>query len=133
MPEAQNADIQDDPWQNTNAAWFWKRQREGIAKAEAAGKYKGRARTAMAETGKVEKLLANGVGHQEAPHREEQRVSGDERARNLPPHGGVAGANSKRAHQVPVFLSEGSDLTELSGYSSRLFLNAVSGIAPNAL
>ena len=38
------------------------RQREGIAKAKAAGKYKGRAKTAMAKAGEVEKLLANGVG-----------------------------------------------------------------------
>ena len=37
------------------------RQREGIAKAKAEGKYKGRARTAMAKAGEVEKLLADGV------------------------------------------------------------------------
>lgn len=37
------------------------RQREGIAKAKAEGKYKGRARTAMAKAGEVEKLLASGV------------------------------------------------------------------------
>jgi DNA invertase Pin-like site-specific DNA recombinase len=37
------------------------RQREGIAKAKAEGKYKGRARTAMAKAGEVEKLLAAGV------------------------------------------------------------------------
>ena len=37
------------------------RQREGIAKAKALGKYKGRARTAMAKAGEVEKLLADGV------------------------------------------------------------------------
>jgi DNA invertase Pin-like site-specific DNA recombinase len=36
------------------------RQREGIAKAKAEGKYKGRARTAMAKAGEVEKLLAAG-------------------------------------------------------------------------
>src|SRR6478735_9684150 len=38
------------------------RQREGIAKAKALGKYKGRARTAMAKAGDVEKMLADGVG-----------------------------------------------------------------------
>jgi DNA invertase Pin-like site-specific DNA recombinase len=37
------------------------RQREGIAKAKAAGKYKGRARTAMAKAGEVESMLAAGV------------------------------------------------------------------------
>jgi len=37
------------------------RQREGIARAKAEGKYKGRARTAMAKAGEVEKLLAAGV------------------------------------------------------------------------
>jgi DNA invertase Pin-like site-specific DNA recombinase len=37
------------------------RQREGIAKAKAAGKYKGRARTAMAKAGEVEAMLAAGV------------------------------------------------------------------------
>jgi DNA invertase Pin-like site-specific DNA recombinase len=37
------------------------RQREGIAKAKAAGKYKGRARTAMAKAGEVEEMLAAGV------------------------------------------------------------------------
>jgi DNA invertase Pin-like site-specific DNA recombinase len=37
------------------------RQREGIAKAKAEGKYKGRAKTAMAKAGEVEALLARGV------------------------------------------------------------------------
>jgi len=37
------------------------RQREGIAKAKAEGKYKSRARTAMAKAGEVAKLLAAGV------------------------------------------------------------------------
>ena len=37
------------------------RQREGVAKAKAAGKYKGRARTAMAKADEVKKLLAAGV------------------------------------------------------------------------
>jgi DNA invertase Pin-like site-specific DNA recombinase len=37
------------------------RQREGIAKAKAEGKYKGRAKTAMAKAGEVEALLAKGV------------------------------------------------------------------------
>jgi DNA invertase Pin-like site-specific DNA recombinase len=37
------------------------RQREGIAKAKAEGKYRGRARTAMAKAGEVEALLAKGV------------------------------------------------------------------------
>src|SRR5262245_953279 len=38
------------------------RQREGIAKAKAAGKYKGRAKTAMAKAPEVEAMLAAGVG-----------------------------------------------------------------------
>jgi DNA invertase Pin-like site-specific DNA recombinase len=37
------------------------RQREGIAKAKAEGKYKGRAKTAMAKANEVEALLAEGV------------------------------------------------------------------------
>jgi DNA invertase Pin-like site-specific DNA recombinase len=37
------------------------RQREGIAKAKAEGKYRGRAKTAMAKAGDVENLLAAGV------------------------------------------------------------------------
>ena len=37
------------------------RQREGIAKAKAEGKYKGRAKTAMAKAADVENLLAAGV------------------------------------------------------------------------
>ena len=37
------------------------RQREGIAKAKAEGKYKGRAKTAMARAADVENLLAAGV------------------------------------------------------------------------
>src|SRR5258706_15430094 len=37
------------------------RQREGIAKAKAAGKYRGRARTAMTKAGEVESMLAAGV------------------------------------------------------------------------
>jgi DNA invertase Pin-like site-specific DNA recombinase len=37
------------------------RQRVGIAKAKAEGKYRGRARTAMAKAGEVETLLAKGV------------------------------------------------------------------------
>jgi len=37
------------------------RQREGIAKAKAEGKYKGRAKTAMAKAGEVETMLAAGV------------------------------------------------------------------------
>ena len=41
------------------------RQREGIARAKAEGKYKGRARTAMAKAGEVEKLLAAGAGPDE--------------------------------------------------------------------
>jgi len=42
------------------------RQREGIAKAKAEGKYKGPARTAMAKAGEVEKLLA-GVNPLKSP------------------------------------------------------------------
>ncbi len=37
------------------------RQKEGIAKAKAAGKYRGRAKTAMAKAAEVEALLASGV------------------------------------------------------------------------
>ena len=37
------------------------RQREGIAKAKAAGRYKGRAKTAMAKAGEVEEMLAAGI------------------------------------------------------------------------
>jgi DNA invertase Pin-like site-specific DNA recombinase len=42
-------------------ATMLERQREGIQKAKALGKYKGRARTAMAKAGEVEKLLSVGV------------------------------------------------------------------------
>src|SRR5262245_22778446 len=42
-------------------ALMLERQRIGIAKAKAEGRYKGRARTAMAKAGKVEELLAAGV------------------------------------------------------------------------
>jgi DNA invertase Pin-like site-specific DNA recombinase len=42
-------------------ALMLERQREGIAKAKAEKKYKGRARTAMAKAGEVEALLAKGV------------------------------------------------------------------------
>jgi DNA invertase Pin-like site-specific DNA recombinase len=45
------------------------RQREGIAKAKAEGKYKGRARTAMAKAGEVEALLAEGVNPTEVARR----------------------------------------------------------------
>jgi DNA invertase Pin-like site-specific DNA recombinase len=45
------------------------RQREGIAKAKAEGKYKGRARTAMAKAGEVEKLLAAGVNPTQVAHK----------------------------------------------------------------
>lgn len=38
------------------------RQREGIAKAKAEGKYRGRAPTAMAKSGQVQELLAAGIG-----------------------------------------------------------------------
>ncbi len=38
------------------------RQREGIAKAKADGKYKGRKPTAMAKAGEVKKLRADGIG-----------------------------------------------------------------------
>ncbi len=37
------------------------RQREGIAKAKAEGKYRGRAKTAMAKAGDVEAMLAAGI------------------------------------------------------------------------
>jgi DNA invertase Pin-like site-specific DNA recombinase len=40
------------------------RQRDGIAKAKAAGKYRGRARTAMAKASEVEAMLAGGIGPQ---------------------------------------------------------------------
>ena len=42
-------------------ALMLERQREGIAKAKAEGKYRGRAKTAMAKAGEVEALLADGV------------------------------------------------------------------------
>ncbi|WP_171212872.1 recombinase family protein [Ruegeria sp. HKCCA5426] len=42
------------------------RQREGIAKAKAAGKYKGRKPTARAKTDQVLKLIQSGVGPSEA-------------------------------------------------------------------
>jgi DNA invertase Pin-like site-specific DNA recombinase len=42
-------------------AMMLERQREGIAKAKAEGKYKGRAPTAMAKAGDVEAMLAAGV------------------------------------------------------------------------
>jgi DNA invertase Pin-like site-specific DNA recombinase len=45
------------------------RQREGIAKAKAAGKYRGRAPTAMAKAGDVKALLAAGVGPSEIARR----------------------------------------------------------------
>jgi len=45
------------------------RQREGIAKAEAAGKYKGRAATARAKKAEIEALLAAGVGPSEVARR----------------------------------------------------------------
>jgi len=38
------------------------RQREGIAKAKADGKYRGRAPTAMAKAGEVAELKAQGLG-----------------------------------------------------------------------
>lgn len=45
------------------------RQREGIARAKAEGKYKGRARTAMAKSAEVERLLAAGVSPTEVARR----------------------------------------------------------------
>jgi DNA invertase Pin-like site-specific DNA recombinase len=45
------------------------RQREGIAKAKAEGKYKGRAKTAMAKAGDVETMLAAGVSPTEVAKR----------------------------------------------------------------
>lgn len=45
------------------------RQREGIAKAKAEGKYKGRKPTAQAKTDEVLKLLAEGVGATEVAKR----------------------------------------------------------------
>jgi DNA invertase Pin-like site-specific DNA recombinase len=42
-------------------AMMLERQREGIAKAKAEGKYKGRAPTAMAKAGEVEAMLAAGA------------------------------------------------------------------------
>lgn len=45
------------------------RQREGIAKAKAAGKYKGRAPTARAKTDLVHALQAEGVGPSEIARR----------------------------------------------------------------
>jgi DNA invertase Pin-like site-specific DNA recombinase len=45
------------------------RQREGIAKAKAAGKYKGRAPTARAKSAQVLALKAEGVGPSEIARR----------------------------------------------------------------
>jgi DNA invertase Pin-like site-specific DNA recombinase len=45
------------------------RQREGIAKAKAEGKYRGRAPTARAKSGEIEKLLADGVSPTEVARR----------------------------------------------------------------
>jgi DNA invertase Pin-like site-specific DNA recombinase len=45
------------------------RQREGIAKAKAAGKYKGRAPTAQAKADEVLTLLKNGMGATEVARR----------------------------------------------------------------
>ncbi len=45
------------------------RQREGIAKAKAEGKYKGRAKTAKAKAGEVEALLAAGTSPSEVARR----------------------------------------------------------------
>jgi DNA invertase Pin-like site-specific DNA recombinase len=45
------------------------RQREGIAKAKAAGKYKGRKPTAMAKTAEVQQLQAEGIGATEIARR----------------------------------------------------------------
>jgi DNA invertase Pin-like site-specific DNA recombinase len=45
------------------------RQREGIAKAKAEGKYKGRAPTARAKAGEVEKLLAEGINPSDVARR----------------------------------------------------------------
>ena len=50
-------------------AMMLERQREGIAKAKAEGKYKGRARTAMAKAGEVEALLAAGTSPSEVARR----------------------------------------------------------------
>jgi DNA invertase Pin-like site-specific DNA recombinase len=51
--------------EHERASMLERRQREGIAKAKAEGKYKGRARTAMARAGEVEKLLAVGLNSTE--------------------------------------------------------------------
>jgi DNA invertase Pin-like site-specific DNA recombinase len=45
------------------------RQREGVAKAKAAGKYRGRAATAMAKAGEVEAALRAGVAPSEVARR----------------------------------------------------------------
>jgi DNA invertase Pin-like site-specific DNA recombinase len=45
------------------------RQREGIAKAKAEGKYKGRAPTARAKTSEVQRLRAEGLGPTEIGRR----------------------------------------------------------------
>lgn len=45
------------------------RQREGIARAKAEGKYRGRAPTARAKAEQVRKLRANGVGASEIARR----------------------------------------------------------------
>jgi DNA invertase Pin-like site-specific DNA recombinase len=45
------------------------RQREGIAKAKAEGKYKGRAPTARAKTPEIRRMRAEGVGASEIARR----------------------------------------------------------------
>src|SRR5262245_43260580 len=45
------------------------RQREGIAKAKAEGKYKGRAPTARAKTPEIQRLRAEGIGPTEISRR----------------------------------------------------------------
>jgi DNA invertase Pin-like site-specific DNA recombinase len=45
------------------------RQREGIAKAKAAGKYRGRKPTVRARRAEIEELLRSGVGPAEASRR----------------------------------------------------------------
>ena len=60
-------------------------KREGIAKAKAVGKYKGRAGTAMAKTGEVEKLLTAGVNPTEVTRKlgiAGAASTGDERAQD---------------------------------------------------
>jgi DNA invertase Pin-like site-specific DNA recombinase len=62
-----------------------KRQREGAAKTKAEGKYRGRARTAMAKADQIESMLAAGVSPTGVAHK-----LGIDEARSIEPSGYAA-------------------------------------------